>query len=237
MAAALSAAGIAGVYSYAGRTHAPAAQPLPLRIGGFGGAEGLAAFLRMEGISHVIDATHPFAARISAHAVAACAVDGVPLVALERPPWSPGPGDRWTRVPDLPAAAAALPAAPARVFLAIGRQGLQAFAAAPQHAYLLRLVDPPAAPLPLPRADVVLARGPFDEAGDAALMRAHGTEIVVTKNAGGPGASAKLAAARALGLPVVMVDRPAIPARTIVAGLQDVLDWLHSTPSPARRGA
>lgn len=236
VAAALAMAGIAGVYSYAGRTAAPVAQPLPLRNGGFGGVGGLADYLRAEGISHVIDATHPFAARISANAVVACDMARVPLIAHERPPWTPGAGDRWTHVPDLPAAAAALPNAPARVFLAIGRQGLEAFATAPQHAYLLRLVDPPAGPLPLPHTEVVIARGPFDAAGDEGLMRAQGTQVVVAKNAGGAGAAAKLAAARALGLPVVMVDRPAVPERPVAATLQGVMDWLHSTP-PARRGA
>ncbi|HMO09051.1 MAG TPA: cobalt-precorrin-6A reductase [Paracoccaceae bacterium] len=236
VAAALAAAGIAGVYSYAGRTAAPAAQPLPLRVGGFGGVQGLADFLRAEAITHVVDATHPFAAQISANAMAACAQAGVPCIAHERPPWIPGPGDRWTGVADLDAAAAALPVAPARVFLAIGRQGLHAFAAAPQHAYLLRLVDPPAGPLPLPQAQVVLARGPFDLDTDTALMRAHGTGIVVAKNAGGTGAAAKLAAARALALPVIMVARPRLPERAIAASMPEVIDWLHATP-PARRGA
>jgi precorrin-6A/cobalt-precorrin-6A reductase len=233
----LAAAGVDAVYSYAGRTAAPVAQPLPQRVGGFGGPEGLADYLRDQRITHVIDATHPFAARMSANAVAACAATGTRLMAFERPAWAPGPGDRWTHVPDIEAAAAALPQAPARVFLAIGRQRLDAFAGQPQHHYLLRLVDPPEAPLPLPQAQVVLARGPFDLAGDMALMRDHGTQVVVAKNAGGSGARAKLDAARALGLGVVMIDRPHVPPRAVVGSVAQVMAWLgHAAPPGADRG-
>lgn len=236
-ARALAAAGVDAVYSYAGRTAAPVAQPLPQRVGGFGGPEGLADYLRDQRITHVIDATHPFAARMSAHAVAACTATGTRLMAFERPAWAPGPGDRWTHVTDIEAAAAALPQAPARVFLAIGRQRLDAFAGQPQHHYLLRLVDPPEAPLPLPQAQVVLARGPFDLAGDMALMRDHGTQVVVAKNAGGSGARAKLDAARALGLPVVMIDRPPVPPRAVAGSVAQVMAWLgHAAPPGADRG-
>lgn len=215
------------VYSWAGRTDAPAAQPLPQRVGGFGGAEGLAEYLREGGYTHLIDATHPFAAQISRNAVLAAEAAGVPLIALERPAWQPGPGDRWTHVPDMAAAAKALPARPATVFLAIGRQSLEAFAGLP-HRWLLRLVDPH--PAPLADAAVIVDRGPFTPQGDQALMRAHGVTHVVAKNAGGTGASAKLAAARALGLPVVMVDRPAVPTRATAGSVEQVLDWLHRTP-------
>lgn len=231
MARALAGAGVDAIFSYAGRTAAPASQPLPVRIGGFGGAEGLTAFLRAKAITHLIDATHPFAARISANAVSATEATGTALIALERPPWHPSPGDRWTEVPDLTAAAAALPTAPSRVFLAIGRQHLDAFAGQPQHHYLLRLVDPPGA-LPLPRTTVEIARGPFTAQGDAALMARHGTQIVVAKNAGGAGARAKLDAARDAALPVIMIDRPALPPRRVKATVDEVMRWLHS----ARRG-
>ncbi|MCX7646855.1 MAG: cobalt-precorrin-6A reductase [Rhodobacteraceae bacterium] len=227
LAEALAAARIPAVLSYAGRVENPRPQPVPVRTGGFGGAAGLAAWLAGEAITHLVDATHPFAATISAHAAAAARAAGVPLIALTRAPWTPGPGDRWTRVPDLAAAAAALGHAPQRVFLAIGRQGLGAFAAAPQHHYLCRLVDPPAAPLPLPRAEVVIDRGPFSEAGDRALLTGHAITVVVAKNAGGTGAAAKLAAARALGLPVIMVDRPAMPARREATSLAEVLAFIH----------
>lgn len=230
----LAGAGLDAVFSYAGRTAAPVGQPLPLRIGGFGGAEGLADYLRAEPISHVIDATHPFAAQMSRNAIAACAATGTPLLALQRPAWSAGPGDRWTHVPDIAAAAAALPDQPARVFLAIGKQNLDAFAGRPHH-YLLRLVDPPEGPLPVPDAEAVIARGPFTVEGDKALLRAHSITHLVAKNSGGAGAEAKLIAARALHLPVIMIDRPVLPARQIVVNPAEAMAWLHQTAS-ARRG-
>ncbi len=226
MARALAEAGVEAVYSYAGRTEAPVAQPLPVRIGGFGGAEGLAAYLRAERITHLIDATHPFAARMSRNAVEACAATQTPLIALEREPWQAGEGDRWTHVPDVAGAVAALGQAPQRVFLAIGRQSLDAFAVAPQHHYLLRLVDPPTEPLPLPRAEAVIARGPFTVQGDLALLRDHGIEVIVAKNAGGAGAEAKLVAARQLGLPVILIDRPPVPERRVARTVAEVMGWL-----------
>lgn len=225
MARALAEAGLPAVFSYAGRTAAPVAQPLPLRVGGFGGVEGLAAYIRAQAITHVIDATHPFAAQMSRNAVEACAATGTALVALERAPWAAGPADRWLRVPSIEAAAEALPEAPARVFLAIGRQHLAAFAGRAQHHYLLRLVDPPAA-LPLPQAEAIVARGPFTLAEDLALLRRHEIQWIVAKNAGGEGARAKLDAARELGLPVVLIDRPAIPPRPRLETPEAVLGWL-----------
>lgn len=230
LARALAEAGVEAVFSYAGRTGAPVAQPLPQRIGGFGGVAGLATWLRAEGITHLVDATHPFAAQMSTNAVAAAREAGIALLALERRPWKAGAGDRWTHVPDADAAIAALPVAPSRIFLAIGRQGLAAFAARPQHHYLLRLVDPPEGPLPLPDAEAVIARGPFTEAGDRALLAAHRIDLILSKNAGGTGARAKLDAARALGIPVILIDRPAIPERPVVASVAEVMRWLaHST--------
>ena len=222
----LAAAGLRGQYSYAGRTAAPRPQPLPSRIGGFGGVEGLAAHIRAGGFSHVVDATHPFAAQISRNAVAACHAAGLPLAVLERPGWRPGPGDRWTRVRDMAEAVRALPRTPARVFLAIGRQSLGDFASQPQHHYLLRLVDPPSGALPLPQARVVVARGPFDLASDLALMRDEAITHVVAKNAGGSGAEAKLEAARLLRLPVVMIDRPAMPPRLVLESVEQVMGWI-----------
>lgn len=226
LAQALAARGIRGILSLAGRVARPQPQALPLRVGGFGGAEGLAAFLRGEGITHVVDATHPFAAQISRNALAACTAADVPLVALTRPPWTPVAGDRWVRVPDIAGAVAALDRPRLRVMLAVGRMHLPAFAANPQHFYLLRLVDPPAGPMPFPEAEVIVDRGPFDAADDRALMERHGIALVVAKNAGGSGAYAKIAAARALGLPVVMIDRPPLPARTEVTTVAAVLDWI-----------
>ncbi|MDO4723992.1 MAG: cobalt-precorrin-6A reductase [Comamonadaceae bacterium] len=230
----LHASGIAALFSYAGATRAPLAQPLPTRCGGFGGPEGLAHFIRAQGISHVVDATHPFAAQMSRNACAACAATGTPLLALERAPWRPQPGDAWIEVPDMAAAAQALPAAAARVFLAIGRKQLAAFAARPQHFYLLRLVDAPQpGSLPLPHAQVVLGRGPFSAEQDLQLLRAHGIGWVVAKNAGGDATRGKLDAARALGLPVVMVQRPALPERARTEQVEAVLHWLAHGALPA----
>lgn len=229
MAKALADAGADAVFSYAGRTKSPVRQPLPTRVGGFGGADGLAGYLRAAAITHVVDATHPFAVQMSRNAVAACEKAGVALCAFERAPWQAGSGDDWTAAPDIAGAVAALPDAPARVFLAIGRQHLDDFAAKPQHRYLLRLVDAPDGPLSLPNTDVVVARGPFTAAGDRALLQEHRIELIVAKNAGGEGARAKLEAARDLGVPVIMIDRPAVPARPVLRSVDAVMNWLgHS---------
>jgi precorrin-6A/cobalt-precorrin-6A reductase len=226
---ALAAAGVTGVYSYAGRTATPVAQPLPTRVGGFGGVDGLADYLRHEQITHVIDATHPFASQISRNAVDACAKTATPLIAYLREPWMAGPGDDWRHVATVEDAAAALPDHPARIFLAIGRQHLQPFARQPHHFYLLRLVDPPVTALPLSDAEIVLARGPFTTEGDLALLRDHRITHVVARNAGGEGAKAKLDAARGLGLPVIMIDRPSLPERKIVQSVDQIMHWLtHS---------
>lgn len=224
----MAATDLPAILSYAGRTAAPRAQPVPIRIGGFGGAEGLADYLRTNDIARVIDATHPFAAQISRNAITACAATGTPLLAFQRPAWQAVAGDDWQHVADIPAAVAALAGPPQRVFLAIGRQNLDAFAAEPQHHYLLRLVDAPDAPLPLPDCTVLIARGPFDAEADRALLERHRIELIVAKNAGGAGAEAKLIAARALGLPVLMIDRPAIPERRVVGDVVQVLDWCHA---------
>jgi len=226
LAKALAVAGRQAVFSYAGRTVRPVSQPLSLRIGGFGGVAGLVNYLRAEGISHVVDATHPFAAQMSRNSVAACREAGVALCALEREPWQPIDGDHWHQVADMEAAVAALPEQGARVFLAIGKQNLDVFATKPGNHYLLRLVDAPAAALPLPSNTVVIARGPFDGAADEALMRDHGITHVVAKNAGGMGAEAKLIAARALGLPIVMIDRPQLPERHVLRRVDEVMAWL-----------
>jgi precorrin-6A/cobalt-precorrin-6A reductase len=226
---ALAAAGVAGVYSYAGRTATPVAQPLPTRVGGFGGVDGLAEYLRTERMTHVIDATHPFASQISRNAVAACAKTSTPLIAYLREPWVSAPGDKWHHVATVEGAAAALPDHPARIFLAIGRQHLDPFATQPQHFYLLRLVDAPDAALPLPDAEIVLARGPFTIEGDLALLRDNSITHIVARNAGGEGAKAKLDAARALGLPVIMIDRPSLPERRTAQSVGEIMRWLtHS---------
>ena len=228
MARALAEAGTQAVFSYAGRTNTPLAQPLPTRVGGFGGVDGLATYLRNEGISDVIDATHPFAAGMSHNAVAACTQADVRLIRLERPAWTPQKGDDWTLLPYLEDIPSALPDAPARVFLAIGKQQIGLFAVKPQHHYLLRLVDQPDAPLPLPDASIVIARGPFAKKEDEALLREHRITHVVAKNGGGIGARAKLDAARALGLPVIMAQRPSLPNCATVASAEACMTWLAS---------
>ncbi|TQF42474.1 cobalt-precorrin-6X reductase [Bradyrhizobium sp. UNPF46] len=229
LAAAIARARIDAVYSYGGRTRAPADQPLPTRIGGFGGVRGLADTIRAEGITHVIDATHPFAAEMSRNAVQACADTGTPLIALERAPWPKTPGDNWIEVTDVDAAVAALPEAPTNVFLAIGRQHIAPFARKNQHAYTLRFVDPPEAPLPF-AADVIVSRGPFTLEGELAMMRARNIAWIVARNSGGDGARAKIDAARRLDLPVIMIARPELPERRRVESVTEVMQWLgHST--------
>jgi precorrin-6A/cobalt-precorrin-6A reductase len=220
--------GMNATLSLAGRVARPKASALPVRSGGFGGVAGLRSYLVAEKISHVIDATHPFAAQMSRHAITACAETGVPLLALTRAPWQAVSGDHWVHVPDMEGAVAALDRPPLRVMLAVGRMHLAEFARQPQHHYLLRLVDPPDRPLPLPHADVIIDRGPFDVEADTRLMQEHGIQMVVSKNAGGTGAVAKIIAARQLGLPVVMIDRPALPQRREVYDVEAALDWLHT---------
>ncbi len=218
--------GLNAVFSYAGRVAAPKAQPLPTRVGGFGGVDGLVHYLREHNITHVVDATHPFAAQMSWNAFHACEAAGVALVALTRLAWQAREGDRWRHVADIAGAVAALDGDAKRVFLALGKQNVPAFAAQPKHHYILRLVDDPEIAPALPNHTVVVSRGPFDVAGDLALMREHGVEVVVCKNSGGVGAEAKLTAARELGLPVVMIDRALLPPRKDVATVDAVLDWV-----------
>ena len=226
LARALSDAQVDAVFSYAGRTESPVAQPLPTRVGGFGGVAGLLVWLQAQSITHVVDATHPFAAQMSGNAVQACAAAGLPLLAFERPAWLARAGDQWQCVADIAGAVAALPQAPARVFLAIGRQNLLPFAQCAQHHFLLRLID--AMPgVSLPNAQVVIARGPFTVDGDLALLQQHGITHVVAKNSGGAGAAAKLEAARALGVLVIMISRPAILERRTAATVAQVMQWLN----------
>ena len=223
---ALSDAGIGGTISLAGRVARPLQQPLPQRIGGFGGVAGLVQYLADHRISHVIDATHPFAAQMSTNAIQACALAHVPLIALSREPWRAGAGDKWTHVRDIAGAVTALNRPAARVMLAVGRMHLAEFSPNPQHFYLLRLIDAPEGRLPFPDHRIVLDRGPFTYQGDLELMQENGINLVVSKNSGGTGARAKLAAARALGIPVVMIDRPDLPPRLETYEVSAVLDWL-----------
>ncbi len=210
------------VTSLAGRTRSPATLPGQVRIGGFGGPQGLAEYLGAEAIDALIDATHPFAARISANAAVAARLRPTPRLMLVRPAWAPQSGDRWTTVPSIPAASGAVPTG-ARAFLAIGRQELAPFAGRADAWFLIRSVEPPDTPLPPHRA-VVTARGPFREDEEVALMTEHRIDVLVAKNSGGD--DAKLAAARRLEIPVVLVERPALPDGDRVGAVADAVAWI-----------
>jgi precorrin-6A/cobalt-precorrin-6A reductase len=228
---------LAVVLSLAGRTENPVAQGVPVRSGGFGGAKGLAAFLRDEMIELLIDATHPYAAQISANAAVAARQTGVCAIALRRPAWEPVEGDRWTLVDDARDAVAALGTSPRRIFLALGRQEIAAFEAAPQHAYLIRSVDPVEPPLRVPDATYILARGPFTETDDRALLQAHGIDAIVAKNSGGTATYGKIAAARKLGIDVFLFRRPALPDMPSGAGVDEVAAMVdHAFDPTEKRG-
>ncbi len=217
---------VAPVLSLAGRTKSPVLPPVPVRIGGFGGVEGLASYLAEAGTQVVVDATHPFAPKISANAAAACARLELPLATFTRAAWDSQDGDRWTAVSDLAATGPALGPKPCRVFVTTGRLELAPFRAAPQHHYLIRTIDPPAADdLPADHR-LILARGPFSVEEEIALMRAERVDVLVTKNSGGDASFAKVAAARALGVPVVMVERPAASGGPRFTLLANVLSWI-----------
>lgn len=213
--------------SLAGRVRAPRLPEGAVRVGGFGGAEGLRAWIADNDVAAVVDATHPFAAAISANAAAAARESGVPLVRLRRPNWPERPGDRWVRVPDLAAAAEATAALGERVFLTIGRQGVDAFAGLERQWFLIRAIDPPTGPLP-PRHEIILARGPFALEDESRLIAEYGIDVLVTKDSGGDQTGAKLAAARRAGIPVVVIDRPPLPEGVeVVETVAQVVDWLH----------
>ncbi len=223
--------------SLAGRTSSPRPQPLPTRVGGFGGAEGLARFLVSQRIDVAIDATHPYADQISANAVAACNATAIPLVSIVRPAWQAEVGDRWRVVNDANEAAEALGPTPLRVFLGLGRLDLHAFAPASQHHYIARTIDPPQQK-ELP-ADIrfLQARGPFDLADEIRLLREEKIAIMVSRNSGGTATYAKIAAARVLGLPVVMIARPQKATGHVAHGAEAAIAWLErrshdAGPSP-----
>jgi precorrin-6A/cobalt-precorrin-6A reductase len=223
--------------SLAGRTIAPARQPVPVRSGGFGGAAGLADYLRGEQIDLLIDATHPYAAGISANACAAAQMSGVRFLALHRAPWLEVAGDRWTEVESVRDAVRTLGEKPRRAFVALGRNELAPLLQAPQHFYLIRSVDPVDPPLRLPQATYVTGRGPFAEANEQMLMRTHGIEAVIAKNSGGGATYGKIAAARALGVEVIMLRRPPVPEAPSVATVEEAIAWLdHALTSAAARG-
>ncbi len=219
--------------SLAGRTRRPARPAGEIRQGGFGGIDGLVSYLDANSVDAVIDATHPFAAQISRHAVAACKRVDVPLLRFDRPAWTAQDGDNWHHVPDLEAAAALLPKVGKTAFLTIGVQELSAFYGVGGVALAIRMIDPPQDPgriLPQQETVLILGKGPFDLSDERALLEKHRIDVLVTKNSGGELIQAKLIAAREAGLPVIMVDRPPKTAALEVFTLDAVLDWLKRQP-------
>lgn len=217
--------GFAPQLSLAGRTATPRTLPPGTRIGGFGGADGLAAYLDAGRIDLLVDATHPFAVRISQNAAEAATRTGTPRLVLTRPPWQPEPGDTWRNVTGEAEAAAALPGG-AAVFLALGAQRLGAFTERADIDFVLRVIDPPATPLLPFSHKMIVGRGPFHAEAEIRLFTDHGISHVVARNSGGRGAAAKLKAARRLGLPVIMIVPPAPPPGPAVATVEEARDWV-----------
>jgi len=237
LASALIAAGMDAISSLAGRVRDPRLPEGPVRIGGFGGADGLTAYLRAEAITAVVDATHPFAAGITANAARATGQAGIPLLVLRRAEWAADPA--WDVVADIGAAAAAVREwAGDGVFLTTGRRDLGAFAGDSAHRFLVRTVDPPDGPVPA-RMTLIMDRGPYTVEAERALMREHGVGLLVTKNSGGPMTAAKLRAARDLGARVVMVARPPLPdGVTVAATVAEAVRWAGAgtvSPGTVRR--
>jgi precorrin-6A/cobalt-precorrin-6A reductase len=227
LAARLHHDGVAVTSSLAGRVANPRLPVGEVRVGGFGGPRALARWLTEHDVAAIVDATHPFAERITASAAQAANAAGVPLLRLERPGWSDRPGDRWRWVDDLDAAAAAIAGLGDRVLLTTGRQGLAAFAAVGHAWFLVRCVDPPDPPLP-PRHELLLDRGPHSLEGELALIDRHAIDLVVTKDSGGRHTEAKLDAARERGLPVIVVRRPPRPVAPSVSTVEDAMDWARA---------
>ncbi|MFQ5958725.1 MAG: cobalt-precorrin-6A reductase [Alphaproteobacteria bacterium] len=232
-AAALASAAVAAfgdrlevITSLAGRTRAPAKVAGTLRVGGFGGAGGLADYLARETIDLVVDATHPFAAEISSSARDACDAAGVQRLMLLRPPWRRQPGDDWVEVDDVARAAAVLAARGGRAFITVGVKELHHFSRLEGVFCLVRLIEPPPAPPPLADYAVVTGRGPFTVDAELALLAEHRIDCVVSKSSGGAATEAKIIAARELGLPVIMVRRPPLPDGERVTDTAAALAWI-----------
>jgi precorrin-6A/cobalt-precorrin-6A reductase len=220
------------ILSLAGRTQNPVTPSIPFRTGGFGGVAGLQTYLTEAKIDAIIDATHPFAAQMSTHAVQACRDLELPIAIFTRAAWRAVPGDRWLQTANMTAAATALGDAPRRIFLTVGGLQLAAFAVAPQHHYLIRTIDPPDVAA-LPDHRLILARGPFAVDDEIALMRDAKIDVLVTKNSGGKATAAKLAAARALGIDVIMVERPKSEDVPTFEKLDAVMAWIEDhRPTP-----
>lgn len=235
MAQQVADAGLQGLYAHVGRRTQGEALPPPARIGSFGGAEGLARYATQVGVTHFIDASHPFSRKISENVRLAAEQTGLPLLTLSRPAWAATPDDAWRLVPDMRHAVKALGSEPQRVFLALPQRDVARFRAQPQHFYLLRLTRAPRSAPPLPNHQIVVSRGPYDAADEEAFLKEHRIGLIVTRNTGAAGARGKLDAARALNLPVVMVERPPLPDCTTVTQVNDALGWLAETPPGLRQ--
>ena len=226
--------------SLAGVTEAPRTPLGGIRRGGFGGVMGLVSFLRDDRISAIIDATHPFADGISRNAAIAAAKMKVPIIHLWRPAWEQESGDQWTEVDDLEAASAAIPAGKAAVFLTTGRSELAAFAGRSDCTFIARIIQPveqrPAETWP-EKLKFVYDKGPFDLELERKLLKKHQVRLIVSKNSGGEAAYPKLAAARELGLPVVMVRRPPKPTGRTVATVEAAIKWLEGVLPAVVQGA
>jgi precorrin-6A/cobalt-precorrin-6A reductase len=233
LAAELHGTGRDVLTSLAGRVREPAMPPGRVQIGGFGGVDGLAWFLRTAGISAMVDATHPFAAQIGANAAAAAALTGVRLLRLERPGWTGHPRSaEWTWVAD-PAAARAAAEVYVRPFLTTGRQSLPAFLAWADRPVLARVVDPPEVPVP-ERWTLITSRGPYDYPAERRLMSEFGVDVLLTKDSGGSSTVAKIDAAGDLGIPVVIIARPGQQAGASVGTVTEALAWLSDSPAGPR---
>lgn len=219
--------GVEVITSLAGRTRHPVTPAGQVRIGGFGGEAGLVDYVREQRIDLLIDATHPFAVHISFHAATAAHACGLPYLLLVRPPWEPVEGDHWLEVESIAAAVSVLPSVAQRVFLTTGRQDLAAFAPLKDLWFLMRMIDPPTSNTPVPQGTLLLERGPFALADERALLHTYAIGAMVSKNSGGEATYAKIIAAREVGLPVVMVQRPPVPAGEQVADVGKALEWLE----------
>ncbi|MYR05602.1 cobalt-precorrin-6A reductase [Gordonia sp. SID5947] len=237
LAESLIAAGIPVISSLAGRVRDPRLPVGEVRIGGFGGVDGLAEWIRAHHVDVVVDATHPFATTMTAHAATVADRMGLPLLRVRRPAWTPGPGDRWETVPDMRAAGDEIAARASRrpgdlrVLLTTGRQDVGVFAGIGDATFLIRVVDPPTTDLP-PRHRILRSRGPYDLSSERELMRTNEIDVLVTKNSGGELTRAKLVAAAELGVGVVMVDRPAEPPSGMaVDSVAAAMDWILEVAS------
>ncbi len=214
--------------SLRGSTRNPRIPAGEQRVGGFGGPQGLADFLKGEKVFRVIDATHPFAEQISRHASIACSQTRIPLIHMERPSWKPQSRDRWVFHVDLQSTAQWLTRNPSRVFLTSGHRGLEVFRICHGSFFLIRTVEPARLPEPFLPAENLIARGPFSLEQEIELMRSHSISILVSKNSGGQALRPKLLAARELEITVLMVQRPDLPEGRRAEGVEQVIDWLRS---------